>query len=55
VSFRFALVFGGMTVATIALGFVANVTGVGPVIVVAGLISVVAGLAGLFFTAVRDA
>ncbi|HEU0243972.1 MAG TPA: MFS transporter, partial [Candidatus Limnocylindrales bacterium] len=55
VSFRFALVFGGMTVATIALGFVANVTGVGPVIVVAGSISVIAGLAGLFFTAVRDA
>jgi DHA3 family macrolide efflux protein-like MFS transporter len=55
VSFRFALVFGGMTVATIALGLVANVTGVGPVVVLAGLISIGAGLAGLFFTAVRDA
>ena len=30
-------------------------TGIGPVIVFAGLISVVAGLAGLFFSAVRDA
>ena len=47
VSFRFALVFGGMTIATTFAGLVANVTGVGPVIVVAGLISVVAGLAGL--------
>jgi MFS transporter, DHA3 family, macrolide efflux protein len=55
VSFRFALVFGGMTIATTVLGLVANVTGIGPVIVFAGLISVVAGLAGLFFTAVRDA
>ncbi len=55
VSFRFALVFGGMTIATTFAGLVANVTGVGPVIVVAGLISVVAGLAGLFFSAVRDA
>ncbi|HEY3334505.1 MAG TPA: MFS transporter [Candidatus Limnocylindrales bacterium] len=55
VSFRFALVFGGMTVATTVLGLVANVTGIGPVIVFAGLISVAAGLAGLFFSAVRDA
>ncbi|HEX5828600.1 MAG TPA: MFS transporter [Candidatus Limnocylindrales bacterium] len=55
VSFRFALVFGGMTVATTVLGLVANVSGIGPVIVFAGLIAVIAGLAGLLFPAVRDA
>jgi MFS family permease len=54
VSFRFALVFGGMTVATVVLGLVSNVTGIGPVIVFSGLISVAAGLAGLLSPAVRD-
>jgi MFS transporter, DHA3 family, macrolide efflux protein len=55
VSFRFAIVFGGMTIAVALLGFAANVTGIGPVIVVSGLISVGAGLAGLLYPAVRDA
>ena len=55
VSFRFALVFGGMTVATVVLGFVANVTGIGPVILFAGLVSVGAGVIGLLIPAVRDA
>jgi hypothetical protein len=55
VSFRFALVFGGMTVATVVLGFVANVTGIGPVILFAGLVSVGAGVVGLLIPAVRDA
>ncbi|HKF85665.1 MAG TPA: MFS transporter [Candidatus Limnocylindrales bacterium] len=55
VSFRFAIVFGGMTLATILAGLFAGITGVGPVIAVAGLIAVVSGLAGLFVPAVRDA
>jgi MFS family permease len=55
VSLRFAIVFGVMTVATFALGLVANVTGVGPVVALAGLIAVVAGLAGMFVPAIRDA
>jgi MFS family permease len=55
VSLRFAIVFGVMTIATFALGLVANVTGVGPVVALAGLIAVVAGVAGYFVPAVRDA
>jgi MFS transporter, DHA3 family, macrolide efflux protein len=55
VSFRFALVFGGMTVATLVAGLLAGVIGVGPVIALAGVISVAAGAAGLFVRAVRDA
>src|SRR5829696_4483026 len=55
VSFRFAIVFGGMTLATAILGLVANITGIGPVIIFAGGMSVVAGLAGLLYPAVRDA
>ena len=43
VSFRFAIVFGVMTIATASLGLVANVTGVGPVVALAGLIAIVAG------------
>ena len=55
VSLRFAIVFGVMTIATAALGLVANVTGVGPVVALAGLIAIVAGVAGYFVPAVRDA
>ena len=55
VSFRFAIVFGGMTIATAVGGIMANVAGVGPVVAVSGLIAVAAGLAGLFVPAVRDA
>ena len=55
VSLRFAIVFGVMTIATAALGLVANVTGVGPVVALAGVISIVAGVAGYFVPAVRDA
>lgn len=55
VSFRFALVFGGMSVA-MALGGLANdLVGPGPVIVLAGAISVAAGLAGLAVKEVREA
>ena len=47
VGFRFALVFGSMTIA-MALGSVlAEVFGPGPVIAVFGLVTAVAGLAGL--------
>ncbi|HYO44088.1 MAG TPA: MFS transporter [Candidatus Limnocylindrales bacterium] len=55
VSFRFALVFGGMSLA-MALGGVA-IALVGPSLVIAGagLISMGAGLAGLFVRAVREA
>ena len=49
-----AVASGGL-VATFALGLVANVTGVGPVVALAGLIAVVAGLAGMFVPAIRDA
>jgi MFS family permease len=55
VSLRFAIVFGVMTIATAALGLVANVTGVGPVVALAGLIAIVAGVAGYFVPAVREA
>ena len=55
VSLRFALVFGGMTVAMAFGGLAAGVFGVGPVIALAGVLSVCAGLAGLFVRAVRDA
>ena len=55
VSFRFALVFGGMTIAMTVGGLFTAALGIGPVIVAAGLISIAAGLAGLFVRAVRDA
>ena len=55
VSFRFAIVFGGMTVATAVAGLLANVAGVGPVVAISGLIAAAAGLAGLFVPAIRDA
>ncbi len=55
VSFRFALVFGGMTVAMVLAGIFAGSIGVGPVVAFAGLVSVCAGMAGLFVRAVRDA
>ena len=55
VSFRFALVFGGMSLAMALGGVAMTAIGPGPVIFAAGLVSVVAGLAGLFVRAVRDA
>ena len=55
VGFRFALVFGSMTIA-MALGSVlAEVFGPGPVIAVFGLVTSVAGLTGFLIPAVRDA
>jgi MFS family permease len=55
VSFRFALVFGGFTVAMVLAGLFAGAIGLGPVIAFAGLVSICAGLAGLFVRAVREA
>ena len=55
VGFRFAVVFGSMTIA-MALGSVlAEVFGPGPVIAVFGLVTAAAGLAGMLVPAVRDA
>ena len=55
VGFRFALVFGSMTIA-MALGSVlGEVFGPAPVIAAFGLVTAAAGLAGLLIPAVRDA
>ena len=55
ISFRFALVFGGMSVAMAVGGILVTLVGPQPVIFAAGVLSVVAGLAGLLVPAVRDA
>jgi DHA3 family macrolide efflux protein-like MFS transporter len=54
VGFRFALVFGAMTLAMGVGGVMAEVVGVTTVIAVSGLVTMCAGLAGLFVPAVRD-
>jgi DHA3 family macrolide efflux protein-like MFS transporter len=55
VGFRFALVFGSMTLAMGVGGVLGEIFGPAPVIAVFGLLTMVAGLAGLFVPAVRDA
>ena len=55
VSLRFALVFGGMSLAMALAGVAMTVVGPGPVIFAAGIVSVGAGVAGLFVRAVREA
>lgn len=55
VSFRFALVFGGMSVAMGVGGLLMGPLGAGPVIAIGGVLSVAAGIAGLFVRAVREA
>jgi len=55
VSFRFALVFGGMSIAMALGGLFVGLAGPGPVIFAAGVLSAVAGLAGLLIPAVRKA
>ncbi len=55
VGFRFALVFGSMTLAMALGGLAAQAVGTVPVLVVSGLMSVVAGLAGLLVPPLRDA
>ena len=55
VGFRFALVFGSMTLAMALGGLAAQAIGIVPVLVVSGLMSIVAGLAGLWVPELRDA
>ncbi len=55
VSIRFSLVLGCMTLATGASGLLASVFGVANVIGGFGVLACLAGLAGLFYPAVRDA
>ena len=55
VGFRFALVFGSMTVAMLLGSILGEVFGPGPVMAAFGLVTVAAGLAGLLVPAVRDA
>jgi MFS family permease len=55
VSFRFALVFGGMSLAMGLGGVLMGPLGPGPVIAMGGVLSIAAGVAGLFVRAVRDA
>jgi len=55
VSFRFALVFGSMTLAMAVGGVLGQVVGIAPVLAFSGLASILAGLAGLFAPALRDA
>ena len=55
VSFRFALVFGSMTAAMAIGGVLGELVGITPVLVISGVASVVAGLAGLLVPALRDA
>jgi MFS family permease len=55
VGFRFALVFGSMTIAMAVSGLLAQAVGVGPVLAVFGIMTMLAGLAGLLIPAVRDA
>jgi DHA3 family macrolide efflux protein-like MFS transporter len=52
---RFSVVFGSMTLAMGVGGILGEQFGAGPVIGVFGLVTAVAGLAGLFVPAVRDA
>jgi DHA3 family macrolide efflux protein-like MFS transporter len=55
VSFRFSLVFGAMTLAIGFGGIMAELVGVTTVIAAAGIVTLVAGLAGLLVPAVREA
>jgi DHA3 family macrolide efflux protein-like MFS transporter len=55
IGFRFALVFGSMTIAMGLGGILAAAFGAAPVIGVFGFVTMAAGLAGLFVPAVRNA
>ncbi|HWP61860.1 MAG TPA: MFS transporter [Candidatus Binatia bacterium] len=55
VGFRFALVFGAMTLAMGGAGVLVELVGLGPVLVVSGLMTFGAGVAGLLVPAVRRA
>jgi hypothetical protein len=53
--FRFSAVFGAMTFAMAASGVLGDAAGVGPVLVVFGVVTVAAGLAGLASRPLREA
>ncbi|HUQ77880.1 MAG TPA: MFS transporter [Patescibacteria group bacterium] len=55
VGFRFALVFGSMTLAMGVGGILGQTIGIVPVLVVSGVVTVLAGLAGLLVPEMRDA
>jgi MFS family permease len=55
IGFRFALVFGSMTLAMGVGGILGEIFGPAPVIAAFGLLTLAAGLAGLLVPAVRDA
>lgn len=55
VGFRFALVFGSMTLAMAVGGILGQVVGIVPVLVVSGIVTILAGLSGLFVPGMRDA
>jgi DHA3 family macrolide efflux protein-like MFS transporter len=55
VGFRFSLVFGSLTLAMAIAGLLATVVGITPVIGIFGIVTALAGLAGLLIPAVRDA
>ena len=55
VGFRFALVFGSMTLAMGIGGILGQTIGIVPVLVVSGVVTVLAGLAGLLVPEMRDA
>ena len=55
VSFRFALVFGGMSIAMGMGGVLMGPLGPGPVIAIGGVMSMAAGMGGLLVRAVREA
>jgi DHA3 family macrolide efflux protein-like MFS transporter len=55
VGFRFSAVFGAMTFAMAASGILGDTVGVGPVLVVFGVITLAAGLAGLASRPLREA
>ena len=55
VGFRFSAVFGAMTFAMAASGVLGDAVGVGPVLVVFGVTTVAAGLAGLASRPLREA
>ncbi len=55
VSLRFALVFGGMSVAMVLAGLLTEGLGLGPVIAGAGVTAIAAGVVGLAVRELRDA
>ncbi len=55
VGFRFALVYGSLTLAMAIGGVIGQVVGIAPVLVFSGIMTVLAGLAGLLVPDMRDA